>query len=150
MLGLLPLGPLRQDPLRDAAIGWHIRTGEIILASRTVPRTDPFSYTRHGAPWCAWEWLYDAIIAAIHHFAGLNGVVLFTALVIATTFALLFHFLLRRSGNLIVSVAVTLLAIATAQVHMLARPHVLSWLLALLWMECLCRFEEGSRRALFW
>ena len=44
----------------------------------------------------------------------------------------------------------TLLAIAAAQVHMLARPHVLSWLLTLLWVENLCRFEEGKRSALLW
>ena len=42
----------------------------------------------------------------------------------------------------------TLLAAAAAQVHMLARPHVLSWLLTLLWMEILYRFEEGEGWAL--
>jgi hypothetical protein len=99
LLGLFMFSPLSTVLLSDADTGWHIRNGEFILATRSVPYTDLFSYTRAGQPWYAWEWLYDAAIAAIHHVAGLNGVVLFTATVIAATFALLFHFVLRRSGS---------------------------------------------------
>jgi hypothetical protein len=150
LLGILAFSPISNGLLRDADTGWHIRTGELILATRAIPRTDPFSYTRQGASWYAWEWMYDAVIAAIHHVSGLNGVVLFSAAVISVTFALLFRFLLRRSGNLAVAASLTLLATAAAQVHMLARPHVLSWLLTLLWVENLLRFEEGETRALLW
>jgi hypothetical protein len=147
---ILTFSPLSKGLLGDADTGWHIRNGEVILATRSVPQTDSFSYTMAGQPWYAWEWLYDAVIAAIHHVAGLNGVVLFTAVVLAGTFALLFRFVLRRSGSFAVAVALTLLAGAAAQIHMLARPHVLSWLFTLLWVEVLYRFEEGKRSALLW
>ena len=150
LLCLLAFSPMSAALLRDADTGWHIRSGEQILVTHAVPRTDPFSYTKNGAPWCAWEWMYDVMIAAIHHVSGLNGVVLFTAVIISSTFALLFRFLLQRSGNLVVAGSLTLLAIAAAQVHMLARPHVLSWLLTLLWVENLCRFEDGESSALLW
>jgi hypothetical protein len=150
LLGILAFSPISAALLGDADTGWHIRTGELILETHAIPHTDPFSYTRQGASWYAWEWMYDAVIAAIHHVSGLNGVVLFSAAVISTTFALLFRFLLRRSGNLAVAAFLTLLATAAAQVHMLARPHVLSWLLTLLWIENLLRFEEGETKALLW
>jgi len=150
LLCMLAFSPMGAALLRDADTGWHIRSGEQILLTHAVPRTDPFSYTKQGEPWCAWEWMYDVVVAAIHHVSGLNGVVLLTAVVISSTFALLFRFVLRRSGNLVVAGSLTLLAIAAAQVHMLARPHVLSWLFALLWVENLCRFEEGEVSALLW
>jgi hypothetical protein len=150
LICMLTFSPMSAALLRDADTGWHIRSGEQILLTHTVPRTDPFSYTKQGEPWYAWEWLYDVVIGAIHHVSGLNGVVLFTAAVISSTFALLFRFILRRSGNLVVAGALTLLATAAAQVHMLARPHVLSWLFTLLWVENLCRFEDGERAALLW
>jgi len=150
LLGIRAFGPAGKALLGDADTGWHIRNGEIIWATRAVPHTDSFSYTRSGQPWFAWEWLYDLVIGAIHHVAGLNGVVLFTAVIIAATFALLFHFILRRSGSFAVAVALTLLAAAAAQVHMLARPHVLSWLFTMLWVEALYRFEEGKTSALYW
>ena len=150
LLCMLTFSPLSAGLLRDGDTGWHIRNGEQILASHVIPRTDPFSYTKQGEPWCAWEWLYDVVIAAIHHVSGLNGVILFTAVVIGSTFALLFRFVLRRSGNLVVAVFLTISAMAAAQVHMLARPHVLSWLFTVLWVEGLCRFEDGEPSGLLW
>jgi hypothetical protein len=150
LICLLAFSRLSDGLLRDADTGVHIRNGEQILATHTITRIDSFSYTRHGEPWFAWEWLYDVVIAAIHHVSGLNGVILFTAVVIGATFALLFRFILRRSENVAVAAFLTLSAIAAAQVHMLARPHVLSWLLTVLWVECLCRFEDGEASALLW
>src|SRR3984885_426420 len=133
LLCMCAFSPMSAGLLRDADTGWHIRSGELMLATHAAPRTDPFSYTKRGEPWYAWEWLYDVVIAAIHHVSGLNGVILFTAVVIGATFALLFRFILRRSENVAVAAFLTLSAIAAAQVHMLARPHVLSWLLTVLW-----------------
>jgi hypothetical protein len=150
VVSILAFSPLRAGLLRDPDTGWHIRNGELIWATRQLPRTDPFSYTRHGQPWCAWEWIYDVVIAAIHHVSGLNGVVLFTAVIIGGTFALLFRFVARRSGNPVVAGSLTLLSFAAAQVHMLARPHVLSWLFTVLWVENLYRFQDGRRSALLW
>jgi hypothetical protein len=150
LTGILAFSPASAALLKDADTGWHIRNGEFILATRSVPRTDSFSYTKAGQPWCAWEWLYDAVIAAIHHVAGLNGVVLFTAVIIAGTYALLFRFLLRRSGSFAVAVAFTLLTASASQIHMLARPHVLTWLFTLIWVEVLYRFEAGRFSALLW
>jgi len=150
LLCILVLSPASSGLLGDADTGWHIRNGEQILATHSVPRVDSFSYTKGGEAWYAWEWLYDAGIGAIHKLSGLNGVVLFTGIVIAGTFALLFRFVLRRSGNFVVAASLTLLAAAAAQVHMLARPHVLTWLFTLLWVEILYRFNEGGRRILLW
>src|SRR4051812_20854216 len=41
--------------LVDGDTGWHIRTGEIVLATGSVPAGDPFSFSRPGEPWFAWE-----------------------------------------------------------------------------------------------
>src|SRR5258708_27339200 len=71
----LLVGPLSNRPLADADIGWHIRTGEQILATHSIPRVDSFSSTMQGQPWFAWEWLYDALLGVVHRSMGLNGVV---------------------------------------------------------------------------
>jgi hypothetical protein len=149
LLGILAFSPMSSALLGDADTGWHIRDGEMIWAARAVPHTDPFSYTRGGQPWYAWEWLYDLAAAGIHHLAGLNGLVLFTAMVIAGTFALLFRLVLRRSGSFVAALVLAMLAASAAQVHMLARPHVLTWLFTLLWVEALYRFDEGKVAALW-
>jgi hypothetical protein len=88
LLFAMSSGALAPRLLGDASVGWHIRNGERMLRTHSITRVDPFSVTMGGQTWYAWEWLYDAKIAGIHHWMGLNGVVFFTAVIIALTFAL--------------------------------------------------------------
>jgi hypothetical protein len=137
--------------LGDAGIGWHIRNGELMLRTHAVTRVDVFSYTMNGRPWLAWEWLYDLIIGAIHKWLGLNGVVFFTALAIALTFALTFRILLAHGSLLQISLVLLLLAMGASMIHFLARPHVLSWLFTVIWFHLLdsAEFSPQTRRWLF-
>src|ERR1700691_257486 len=108
LLGLLAFTALSVRLLGDAGIGWHIRTGQLIVATGAIPRVDPFSATAlttmSGQPWFAWEWLYDLLVGWLESAAGLNGVVLFTALTIAMVFSWTFRLLLRRGTNVLVAV----------------------------------------------
>jgi hypothetical protein len=65
LLGVLVLTPLSVRLLGDAGIGWHIRTGQQILAVHSVPRVDSFSSITAGKPWFAWEWLYDVVVGLL-------------------------------------------------------------------------------------
>ncbi len=148
----LSTGVLATRLLGDAGTGWHIRNGDLIIATHAITRTDPFSSTMHGQPWYAWEWLYDALIAAIHSHAGLNGVVFFSAFLIALAFALTFRLALARGGNFLVTLFFLLFSMGASAVHFLARPHLLSWLLAVLWFHILDSSQSspsGGRR-LYW
>ena len=142
LLGLLAFTTLSVRLLGDAGIGWHIRTGQLILATHAIPRVDPFSSTT-GQPWFAWEWLYDVLAGRLDSKAGLNGVVLFTALIIAATFAWTFRLLLRRGTNVLVALLLVLLAASASMIHFLARPHVVSWLFTVAWFWIL---ETSERR----
>ncbi len=99
LLFAMSSGALAPRLLGDASIGWHIRNGEQMLRTHSITRTDPFSVTMGGHTWYAWEWLYDVAIAGIHHGFGLNGVVFFTAVIIALTFALTLRLCLRRGAR---------------------------------------------------
>jgi hypothetical protein len=135
-------GPLSRLPLADADIGWHIRTGELILATHSLPRTDPFSSTMQGQTWYAWEWLYDVLLGILHQACGLNGVVWLCALLAAGIFALLLSQLLERGTGLPLAIVLMLLAEAAAVIHLYARPHIVSWLFSLLWFMALERWER--------
>jgi hypothetical protein len=138
-------GPLSNRPLADADIGWHIRTGEQILATHSLPRTDPFSSTMQGQPWFAWEWLYDILLGILHQACGLNGVVWLCALLVAAILALLFSQLLQRGTGLPLAVVLMLLAEAASTIHLYARPHIVSWLFSLLWFIALDQWERCER-----
>ena len=137
--------------LGDAGIGWHIRNGELMLQSHAVTRTDPFSATMSGQPWYAWEWLYDLLAAAMHHWMGLNGVVFLAALVIAAAFALTLRIAVGRGGTLPVTILMLALALGASAIHLFARPHVSSWLFTVLWFQRLDDWEANpSSNRVFW
>jgi hypothetical protein len=131
------LGPLSQKLLSDGDIGWHIRNGQQILSTRTLPRTDSFSSTMQGQPWFAWEWLYDAGIGTIYDAASLNGVVAVSALILSCTFLIAFRIMLRNHGNSVIALFLLLFAVSASMIHTLARPHLLSWLLLVIWFSIL-------------
>lgn len=129
--------------LGDAGIGWHIRTGQLILANHAIPHVDPFSSSLNGHPWFAWEWLYDVIVGELDAAAGLNGVVAFAAIVIALTFSLALWLLVKRGTNVVLGLILTLLAISASMIHFFARPHIVSWLLTVIWFWILDSHERG-------
>lgn len=122
--------------LGDGDTGWHIRTGELILAAKAVPRTDPFSFSKPGAEWFAWEWLADVVLGGLHELLGLKGVVWFSGVLIAVFAVLLLRYTLWRGANPLVGLFVTFLAIGAASVHYLARPHLFTmlFLVVSLWL----------------
>jgi hypothetical protein len=145
LLGL-SCGALGRLLLRDGGTGWHIRDGQLMLETHSITRIDPFSATMSGQRWYAWEWLYDVLIAAIHHVLGLNGVVFYTAAIMAATFVLVFHLAMRRGGSLPVTFFMLVLSLGASAIHFLARPHVLSWLLTVIWFELLDSAESAAGR----
>jgi hypothetical protein len=121
-----------QKLFRDSDAGWHIRTGEAILATGNLPRTDPYSFTRGGQPWFAWEWLADAAVGGIHRAFGLKGIAVFYAAAISAGVWLWFRLHWALGGNFLIASALAPLLLSTCNIHWLARPHVLSWIFLLL------------------
>ncbi|MBV8809735.1 MAG: hypothetical protein JO033_13765 [Acidobacteriaceae bacterium] len=135
--------------LGDGDTGWHIRTGEWILQHRTVPRVDLFSFTKAHQPWFAWEWGWDLIFAVIHGRAGLAGVAFVTIALLSFISALLFRLIRRYSDSDVLAFALTIVAICGSMIHWLARPHLVSWLFALIFSHLILSAEEGKTKALY-
>lgn len=138
------VGSLSNRPLADADIGWHIRTGELILRTHVIPRADPFSAGMQGRPWFAWEWLYDLLLGILYRAGGLNAVVWLCALIVALTFTLLLRLLMENGTGLLLAIVLTLLALGAAMIHLYARPHIVSWLLSLVWFFALDHWEQAG------
>jgi hypothetical protein len=118
-----------QALLSDGDTGWHVRTGQMILDSGHVPTRDPFSFSRSGEPWFAWEWLADVLFALVFGRGGIGAVAALAAVVASLALAVLFTWILERGAGLWIALAVTLAAASASTIHYLARPHVCSLLL---------------------
>jgi hypothetical protein len=132
--------------LNDCDTGWHIRTGEWILKHGMVPRQDPFSFSKPGEPWFAWEWLSDVLLAGLNGVDGLRAVLLASIAMICATITLL-YLLARRKSNVVVAIWVTMVAAAASSIHWLARPHLFTLLFLVIFYWGLERIREGQRTA---
>ena len=138
-----------QALFRDSDTGWHVRNGEAILQNFALPRVDHFSYTREGQQWFAWEWLSDAAFGGAYRVAGLAGVALLAALAIALTAWGVARLSLSLGGNLFFTAAAVVVLLGTTGIHWLARPHVFSWLLALMFLSIAEHARRGRTRWLY-
>ena len=116
---------------RDSDSGWHIRNGEWILDHRALPRSDPYSFSKAGAPWVAWEWGSDALMAGAYRADGLRGVGVLFALAIALCSWMWCRLSFDAGGDFFLTALFAAPMITTMSLHWLARPHVLSWVFAL-------------------
>jgi hypothetical protein len=128
----------------DGDLGRHLRVGETILADRALFYTDRFSHTMAGQPFVPYEWLSEVLFALAHRMGGLPGVVVFTGLLLAATYALLSLFLQRSGVDPLAGFVTAVAAGAVGAVHWLARPHLFTLLGAVLTLWLL---ERGGRRA---
>jgi hypothetical protein len=136
--------------LTDSDTGWHITDGEWILAHGRVPTVDVFSFTKNGQPWIAWEWLSDVTMALAHHAGGLAGVVLLTLLVLGATSVCIYRNTAAESGHGVIALVLTGLAMATSTVHWLARPHLVTALMAAIFCWSLNRAEKNGTSRHLW
>ena len=136
LLNVLFFSQGAQGLLRDSDTGWHILNGETILSTGTLPRVDTFSYTHAGQPWVSWEWMSDVLLGSAHRIAGLSGVALLAGFAIALTAWAAARLSLSLGGNLFFTAAAMVVLLQTTSIHWLARPHVFSWLFALVFLAC--------------
>ncbi|MGD0578517.1 MAG: hypothetical protein ABSC08_06275 [Bryobacteraceae bacterium] len=136
--------------LGDSDTGWHLKTGEWMLANGRVPTTDPFSYTKAGQPWFAWEWLWDLCFGWIHAQAGLAAVVIVSLLLIGVSFVLVLRTALRRCDNALLAFGLVWLGAYLSTVHWHARPHLVTLLFAAVFGAILDRVRDGRVALLWW
>jgi len=127
--------------LHDGDTGYHIRTGEYIIETWSVPHHDIFSFHTPPIPWTAHEWLSEVIMAILHQCFGLTGVVVFFSCLIASTYYLIFRQLRKDDGNIFIVIIIVILVFATSHLHWLARPHIFSLLLLVIWYRILDDYE---------
>jgi hypothetical protein len=128
----------------DGDLGRHITIGNYIIESLTIPRTDIFSHTMTGQTLTPHEWLAQVLLALAHRNLGLPGVVLLTALIIASTFTIVFYESQARSKSPVISLGITILAAAASSLHWLARPHVFTFIFLAIWSLLLERVRRGK------
>lgn len=139
-----------QTTLTDPDTYLHVTIGQRILELQSIPIADPFSHTMLGAPWIAHEWLADIILALTYQHLGWYGLHALTIAAAALTLAYILRFQLDRKAPPIYAIFFTSLAALSLLNHLLARPHVLTWPLVVIWFGGLLTANEKSQTPSWW
>ena len=132
--------------VEDPDVWWHLKTGQYIVEHKSVPHTDPFSFTRAGQPWVAHEWLTDLLLYETQRTLGWGGLIVIFAVILCAAF----FFLYLRCGAAPYAAGVVTLGAALATAPLWGvRPQILSLLLTSLWLLILERSERDAK-LLWW
>lgn len=134
----------QQQLFFDGDTGWHLANGRLILATGRVPVTDPFSFTRPGAPWVTHEWLAEVAMQLVFRAGGWAGLAIMFGAAAASLCLILGRAFSRWLPPVRVLIALLLVAIVLAP-FALARPHLLAWPILAAWTLMLMRASDTGR-----
>lgn len=146
LLLILFMGAAR--PIFDPDFWWHLKTGQFIFETRTIPHADIFSVVYFGKEWVTHEWLSETIIYMIHRTLGYGGLVVSFALVIVGALWIAYRRCAERVGHPGVAGFALILGALAAGSTWGARPQMFSFLFASIFIYVLddyARSEKGRR-----
>lgn len=127
---------------------WYLASGQRILEARSIPKTDPFSYTAEGRPWINHMWATQILFTLLWEAGGRYALIALKTAITVATFAVVLTTMRARGVPPLLAAAVTLLAAWTGAEFWHARPQMFTYLFVavLIW---LLRPGWESRRASF-
>lgn len=113
----------------DPDMWWHLKTGEVIWNTHSIPKVDLFSFTAQGHPWIAQEWLSQLTIYGAWKLGGYTGLMVWFCIVASLLIIGAYLLSTLYSGNCKVAFlgGVTVWLFSTIGLEI--RPHMIGYLL---------------------
>ncbi len=127
----------------DADTFWHLKTGQVILETGRLVRTNLFSAVHRDVPWHNMEWLFEVVLAAAYEAGGWAGVAALKIALVAATAALLFAALVTAAGAPWLAAVIGVLVLVLSRYRFTERPHLFSFLF---FAFVIWALERDSRR----
>jgi len=141
---LLAVVALSTFEILSVDFGWHLKTGELIWATKSIPVRDVFSYIAAGRPWVDSQWLFQLMIFGIHAGAGIPGLYILRGVLLLVTFALLMS-TNRPIRYLPTSLIVCLLTLFISHERFVMRPELVSLCFLAAYFYCMENFAGRER-----
>lgn len=119
----------------------HLASGNWILTHQAVPRVDIFSFNTLGQTWVDHEWLSQILMSLAFYVNGFAGVQILVGGFVAMTFGYQLRFLLARVPPMY-ALLFCALSFVSVMGHLIARPHIFSWPILVIWFASLFKAIE--------
>jgi hypothetical protein len=139
---------VRQSP-PDPDTWWHAAVGETILRQGAWPVADPYSFTVAGAPWMAYEWFGEVLMAVAERLGGLRGHRALLLGLAGALVVLLYSYSRLHSENMKAAFIACAIVLPAAAPFFTLRPQLLGYVFLLITLICLERFRRGQQKSLW-
>jgi len=117
-------------PVKDPDFYWHLKTGQYLVETRTIPTVDMFSWSKFGSEWVTHEWLSEVIMYSVFRWLGYAGLILLFSAIITISFGLVYSRAAEVAKHPYVAGFVLLLGAAATMPTWGVRPQMFSMLFA--------------------
>ena len=128
---------------------WHIAVGDLILKTHTWPTHDIYSFTVHGSPWIAYEWLGEVLMSLAWRAGNLHGLAVLMMVIISATILSLFYYAFLGSRNAKSAFAATAVLLPLAAISWTMRPQLLGYVFLIVTLIVLKRYREGLKGSIW-
>jgi tetratricopeptide (TPR) repeat protein len=138
--------------IKEPDLWWQLATGDWILANKSIPTTDVFSFTYFGVKWINIKWGFEVLIALWTKLFGVTSIYIIQALVsvalvyFSIKLVALFNnqFLNKPFSNSVI--AIFLLAyLAAISSRIIGRPEMFTHLFTLVFIYVINKFKNKKQ-----
>ncbi len=113
----------------DPDMWWHLKMGQVIATTHSIPRTDLFSFTARNYPYTAHEWLSQWVIFTAYRLGGYSGLMLWLCLFASALLIAGYALCVCYSGNVKVAFIGAMTIWLFATIGLSIRPQMIGYLL---------------------
>ncbi len=129
----------------DGDLPRHLLFGRLILAERAIPDTEPLIYPYENRAYVSHEWLSQVVYQVVYSAAGLPGLVLLAAVLLAATFLISYNYLVERLSLRLPVLFIVAWGAFAASLNWAIRPHLFSMFLLAIWLTWADRLRRGEK-----
>src|SRR4029077_3511238 len=128
-------------------VWWHIKFGQVILATHHWPTSDIYSFSVAGQRWIDSEWIGEVLLAMMYRLGGMRGLEILLLVLGSAILGALYTLATIRCGNSKAGFLAAAAGFVLATPSFNLRPQMLGYLFLILTLIALERFRQGHRRA---
>lgn len=147
---LLLIFMLAARPIVDPDFWWHLKTGQYLVQTGSIPHVDIFSAAFAGKEWVTHEWLSEVFIYLVYRAVGYAGLIVAFALFITAGFAVAYRQCAQKVAHAHVSGFALLLGALAAAPTWGVRPQVFSFLLTSIFLSLLNEYQAKTTNRSIW
>jgi hypothetical protein len=138
------------QPITDPDFWWHLRTGQYIVETRSIPHTDIFSTIRFGSEWVTHEWLSEVFMYSVFRALGYGGLIVIFSILITAAFWIVYERCTKHGVHPYVAGFALLFGAAATLPIWGVRPQMFSLLLASIFISFLDRYSRHEQMPSIW